>query len=81
LVGLVITTVNAVAATLTLRDGTGGIVKGIFNYPNAASAPGAPFVVTFDPPLAQNAINSTWTIQASAAAGAINITASFVPGN
>lgn len=81
LVGLVITTVNAAIGTLTLRDATGGVVKGIFNYPNAASAPATPFVVTFDPPLQQNAINTAWTIQASVAAGAINITASFVPGN
>ena len=74
-------TVNAVAATLTLRDATGGTARAIFNYPNAASAPTTPLNITFDPPLQQTASNNNWTIQASAAAGAINITAMFVTGN
>lgn len=78
---LIVTTANAAAATLTLRDGTGGTVKAIFDYPNAASAPSVPLIVNFDPPLQQQAINSTWSLQASAAAGAIHITATFVTGN
>lgn len=81
LVGLVITTINAVAATLTLRDGTGGTTRAILDYPNAASAPSVPFNVTFDPPLQQTLQNNNWTLQASAAAGAIHIVASFVTGN
>jgi hypothetical protein len=81
LVGLIVTTINAAIATLTVRDATGGTVKAILNYPNAASAPSVPLIVTFDPPLQQTLQNNNWTIQASAAAGAINITAVFVTGN
>jgi hypothetical protein len=81
LVGLIITTPNAAIATLTLRDATGGTVIAILDYPNAASAPGTPLAVTFDPPLQQTAKNSNWTLQASVAAAAIHIVASFVTGN
>jgi hypothetical protein len=81
LVGLVITTINAVAATLTLRDGTAGTTRAILDYPNAALAPADPLVLTFGPPLQQTLQNNNWTLQASAAAGAIHITASFVTGN
>lgn len=78
---LIITTANAAAATLTLRDSTGGTTRAIFDYPNAASAPGAPLVISFQPVLQQTAFNNNWTLQASAAAGAVHITASFVTGN
>lgn len=63
---LVITTASATASTLTLRDGTGGTTRAIFDYPNAALAPSVPFVVVFNPPLNQ-AVNSNWTLQSSAA--------------
>ncbi len=78
---LIVTTVNTAVATLTLRDATGGTARAIFDYPNAASAPTAPLIVNFDPPLQQTASNNNWTIQASAAAGAIHILADFVPSN
>ena len=78
---LIVTTPNAAAATLTVRDTTGGTARMILDYPNAASAPTAPLVLNFDPPLQQQAINTNWTIQASAAAAAIHITADFVTGN
>ena len=77
LCGLIITTANAAAATLTLRDGSAGTIAGVFNYPNAASAPAAPFVVTFDPPLDPIATNSNWTLQASANASAFYVTAIY----
>ena len=78
---LLVTTANAAAATLTLRDATGGSAVAIFDYPNAASAPTTPLLINFDPPLRQSAKNSNWTLQASAAAGAIHITADFVMGS
>ena len=73
---LIVTTPNTAVATLTLRESTGGAIKAVFDYPNAASAPSVPLIVTFNPPLQQPA-NSNWTIQASAAAAAIHITAQF----
>jgi hypothetical protein len=63
---LVITTASAAASTLTLRDGTAGTTRAVFDYPNAAVAPGAPFTVTFNPPLNQ-ASNANWTLQSSVA--------------
>lgn len=78
LLGLVITTANAAAATLTLREGTAGAVRAIFDYPNAASAPSIPLIVNFNPPISQLK-NNNWTLQASAAAGAIHITALYAP--
>jgi hypothetical protein len=77
LTGLIITTINAAAGTLTLREATGGGTKAVFNLPNAATAPG-PFVVTFDPPLSQSAKNNNWTLQASVNASTYNVTAMFV---
>lgn len=78
LTGLVITTVNAAVCNSTLRDGTGGLIRAVWTYPNAATAPSSPFVVNFDPPLQQSSINSNWTIQASASVTAYNVTAMFV---
>ena len=78
LASLVITTVNAAASTLTVRDATGGTTRMILNYPNAASAPGTPMVVQFNPPIPQAAAANNWTIQASASATGFNITAVFV---
>lgn len=75
---IVVTTVNAAASTLTLKDGTGGTTRGVFNYPNAASAPSTPLVLSFDPPLQQDARNSNWTLTASANASGYNVTVSFV---
>lgn len=74
---LIITTINAVAATLTLKDATTGTTRAVFDYPNAASAPGVPLVITFNPPLPQAVANNNWTLTASVAAGAIHITAVF----
>ncbi len=77
LVQLIVTTAGAAAATLTLRDGTAGTTIMIFNYPNAALAPGSPMVIDFDPPLPQAAANANWTIQNSVTT-ATNILARFV---
>jgi hypothetical protein len=77
LIGLIITTVNAAAATLTIRDATGGTTRMILNYPNAASAPSSPMVLMFETPIPQAVANNNWTAQASASATGINITALF----
>jgi hypothetical protein len=79
--GLVITTLNAAASTLTLRDSAAGLTKAVFDYPNAAAVPTTPFIVNFDPPLQQDTKNTTWTIQASASATGFKITALFVSEN
>lgn len=75
---LVITTNNAAASVLTLRDGTAGTTRELIDYPNAAVAPGAPFVLVFNPPLNQ-AVNANWTLQASVNAGAYHVMAVYAP--
>lgn len=78
LVGLIITTTDSAAATITLRDGTAGATAAVINYPNAASAPSTPLIIRFDPPLDPIAKNSTWTVQMSANAGRTDVTAFYV---
>jgi hypothetical protein len=73
-----ISTPNAAVSTLTLRDGTGGTTKHVFNYPNTAAAPLAPVEVMFDPPLCAEAKNTNWTMQASVNASGYNVTVNFV---
>lgn len=63
LAGITITTVNALAATLTLNDGVNNVM--VIDYPNATLAPGAAFDLDFNPPLEQNTANKPWTITAS----------------
>ena len=76
IVKLIITTANLVASTLTISDGTKTV--GVFNYPNAALAPGTPLVLDFDPPLEQSGVgNAAWTITPSVNASSYNITAQF----
>lgn len=77
LIALIITTVNAAAATITIRDATGGATVMILNYPNAAAAPGQPLVVELPVPIPQSAANNNWTAQLSASATGMNITAIF----
>ncbi len=79
LTGLVITcTGDTVIGTLTLRDTTGGAAKAIFDFPPTAANPIAPVVIDFTPPLSQTAVNTNWTIQASANAGTIHVLAQFI---
>lgn len=78
LTSLVITTLNAAVATLTVRDATTGTVKAILDYPDAASLPTAPLVINMDPPWQQTAPNNNWTIQASANVSGYKITAGYV---
>jgi hypothetical protein len=76
LCALVITTANAAAATLTLNDGSGTVA--VLNFPDAAVAPGAPFVLVLHIPLRQTAPNTAWTLTASVNASGFNVTAEFV---
>lgn len=76
LVSLVITTVNAVAATLTISDGNK--TQLVINYPNAAAAPGTPLNLQFNPPIEQSGNgNTAWTVTASANASGFNVTAQY----
>lgn len=75
---LVITTTNAAAGTLTIKDSTAGTTRMILDYPNAASAPGTPMVIPFNPPLPQSSANANWTITASVNAGHYEVTAIFI---
>lgn len=79
LYGLVITTINAAAGTLTFRDSTGGTVRIVIDFPNAALAPGAPFVffLPYERPLYQAVPNNNWTVQASVNASGYNINAFY----
>lgn len=78
LTGLIITTVDAAVATITIKDGTAGTTKLVLDYPNAASVPNTPLVIDFTPPLSQNATGSNWTATVSVNAGHVNITAQFI---
>lgn len=74
---LIITTTNLAAATLTLRDSTGGTIRAVFDYPNAAVAPVGPLNVPFDPPLRQAAPATAWTLTASVNAASFHVTAVY----
>lgn len=77
---LIITTINAVAATLTLKDSTGGATRAVFDYPNAASAPTAPLVVDFSnaaDALTQSAQGAPFTLTASVNASGYKVTAVY----
>jgi hypothetical protein len=81
LTGLIITTLQAVAGTLTLRDATGGATRMIVDYPNGTGAPGAPLVLRFNPPLPPSALsNQAWTLQASVNTTSYKVVATFVEG-
>jgi hypothetical protein len=59
---LVITGQSTAATVWTLRNTTGGTPIASFNVPVGSTA--LPFVVNFDPPLAQTTAATNWTIQA-----------------
>lgn len=78
LTGLIISTTNLIAATITIKDAVAGTTRMVLNYPNAALAPGAPLVLNFWPPIPQAVAASAWTATISAAATSVNVTATFV---
>jgi hypothetical protein len=62
---IIITTAGAVAQTITLTDGTTSFIA---DYPNAAVAPGAPFVLDFSlHPWRATTANTAWTANQSLA--------------
>ena len=75
---LVITSTDAAAATITIKDATGGTTRMVLDYPNAALAPGAPCVIPFPVPMPQAAANNNWTATVSVNAGSVKITAVFI---
>lgn len=75
---LIITCTDLVASTLTLRDGTAGSTRAVFDYPNGGALPATPLIVTFNPPLNQ-AVNANWTLQASVNANAYHVMAVYAP--
>jgi len=79
ILGLIVTTTNNVAGTLTLRESTGGATRGVFDYPNAAAVPGSPLVIQFPAPGLCQPANSNWTLQASANANGIHVAAIYQP--
>jgi hypothetical protein len=76
--GLIITTTNAAAATLTFSDGNG--TRFVLDYPNTAAVPNVPLVVDFTPPLSQVGAAAAWTMTASANSGAFKVTAQYIQG-
>jgi len=75
---LIVTTNNAAAGLVTIKDATGGTTRIVLDYPNAALAPSDAFMINFDPPIPQAAAANNWTATCSANAGAYHITAVFV---
>lgn len=75
---LVITTTDAAAATITIKDATAGTTRAVFDYPPAAAVPGSALVIPFPIPLPQAAANANWTATVSVNAGSVKITAVFV---
>jgi hypothetical protein len=65
IIGLLITTAGLAAQTITIKDATGGTTRFVVNYPNAAVAPGAPFLLTFPVPVPQAAAANNWTVTQS----------------
>lgn len=82
LYGLVITTINAAAGTLTFRDSTGGTIRLVVDYPNAAVAPSVPFIffLPYERMLYQAAPNNNWTVTASVNASSYNVNAFYIEG-
>lgn len=72
---LIITTAGAAAQTITIKDAS--TTRMIINYPNAAIAPGAPFIINFNPPIPQAVAANTWNVSQSAAT-ACNYTAVYI---
>lgn len=75
---LIITTNNAAAGTITIKDATAGTTRMILDYPNAAVAPSAPIVLNFEPPIPQAVAANNWTATCSVNAGHYEVTAVFI---
>jgi len=75
---LIITTTNAAASIITIKDATAGTTRITLDYPNAALAPSDAFMINFDPPIPQAVAANNWTATCSVNAGRYSITAVFV---
>lgn len=75
---LIISTTDAAAATITIKDATGGTTRMVIDYPNAAVAPGVPAVIPFPVPLPQAVAANNWTATVSVNAGSVKITAVYI---
>lgn len=75
---LIISTTNAVAATVTIKDAAAGTTRMVFDFPPAAATPADPIVIPFPVPAPQAAANQNWTATVSVNAGSVKITAVFV---
>jgi len=75
---LIITTTNAAASIVTIKDATAGTTRITLDYPNAALAPSDAFMINFDPPIPQAVAANNWTATCSVNAGRYSITAVFV---
>jgi hypothetical protein len=83
LVGLVITTLNAVVGTLTFKDKTGGTDTTryiVIDYPVTAAVPLYPFIffLPVGRELYQSAPGQNWTVTASANATGYKINAFYL---
>ncbi len=73
---IILSTAGSAAATLSIKDGTGGTTKLVINYPDAALAPGGVLQLNFKPPLAQASSAANWTVTNSVST-ATNITVGY----
>jgi hypothetical protein len=76
IIGILITTAGLAAQTITIKDATGGTTRAVINYPNAALAPGAPFLFALPVPVPQAVAANNWTVTQSLAT-ACNYTAVY----
>lgn len=76
LYGLIISNSSASAATVTIRDGTGGTIKGVFTVPAGGFI--APIQLTAGDAMSQASAATTWTAQSSASVASLQITALYV---
>jgi hypothetical protein len=76
LVSLIITTLNAAVATITISDGSKTVA--VLNFPSTAAVPTQPFVFQPTNPIAQSQPNLAWTMTVSANTGGCEVTAQYV---
>ncbi len=75
---LIITTTNAAAATITVKDATAGTTRMVFDFPPAAATPADPIVIPFPVAVPQAVAANNWTATVSVNAGSVKITAVFL---
>jgi hypothetical protein len=77
--GFLFTSLNLVAATVTIKDSTGGTTRIFFDFPPAAAAPAALWIGLDSAPLRQVAgPNNNWTITVTPNATGFKVNTFFV---